>query len=261
MKYVLGIFFLLICLESTSQVQDFSQIIFTDFQSCDKPNRSAFRSYSHGLEMILNKQYSRAINSFQKAIEKDSAFCGAWNYLAYSLIKKESITESKKCIKNSLDIDSINPSARITRAFHLINDSLFVEAQNEFRLIKTETPDSPHGYYGLAFALYLNKEYEESKNEILEAEKFIDKLFFVPEKKLIRVLKGKILYRLNDKNGIKLIEKKLTKSIKDAEANYILAKYYFDLKETKKAKKYGIRANALGYKNMDPELKNLVSQK
>ncbi|WP_299444171.1 hypothetical protein [uncultured Aquimarina sp.] len=260
MKYLLGIFFLLIWLESNSQNQDFSQIIFADFQSCNEPSRSAFKSYNLGLQMVLDKQYSRAINSFKKAVEKDSLFCGAWNYLAYCLIKKEKLKESKKYVKNSLDIDSINSSARILKAFYLINDSLFIDAQREFERVKIQNPDYPHGYYGIALALYLNQEYEKSKNEINEAEKLIDKLFFIPEKKLIKILKGKILYRLNDENGIKLIEKKLTKSIKDPEANYILAKYYFDQKEIKKARKYIIRANALGYKNIDPELKNIISQ-
>ncbi len=167
------LFLLLIWGQAFAQNDDDKVLIQNLYGACKASNYSAFKSINVGIELFDTRQYKRSLNSFNKALEKDSSCCDAWYLIGYCYQKTGDLAGAIRACDRSLAMNSQNTSALVIKAntLFLLRDTL--KAIELFRLATDINPKAIDGYYGLALMLHLKGQNEDAKRvlEQMDAHK------------------------------------------------------------------------------------------
>ncbi len=146
-----------------SQNDDDPLLIQNFYMVCKSKNYSAFSAINTGIQLFDTKQYSRSLNNFEKALEKDPTCCDAWYLIGYCYQKKQDYARAIEACDKSLSMNQNNPSALIIKANTKILMKDTLNTIELFRKAIQYLPDKIDGYYGLALMLHMSGKDNEAK--------------------------------------------------------------------------------------------------
>ena len=161
-KSTLMILLLATTISGFSQNDDDKILIQNFYQSCKSDNYGAFNAVNKGIQLFDTKQYSRSMNSFEKALLKDDKYCDAWYLIGYCYQKTGDLDKAIESCDKALEIETNNASALIVKANTLFMKGDTLSAIDLFKKAKELIPDKIDAYYGLALMLHYSGENKQA---------------------------------------------------------------------------------------------------
>lgn len=153
-----------------SQNDDDKVLIQNFYQTCKSESYGAFNAVNKGIQLFDTKQYSRSMNSFEKALEKDPKYCDAWYLIGYCYQKTGELKKAIESCDKALEIEPKNASALIVKANTLFMKGDTLGAIELFKTAKELIPDKIDAYYGLALMLHYSKQDAEARKILNEMD-------------------------------------------------------------------------------------------
>lgn len=179
----------LICRIGQCQNDDDKVLIQNFYETCKAESYGAFLSLNKGLQLVDTKQYDRALNNFEKTLEKDSTCCDAWYLIGHCYQKTADYVKAIQACDKSLSINPNNSSALVIKANSLFLTKDTLTAMTLFQKAIDVAPDKIDGYYGLALMLYYDGQNERAQQVLKEMDNRNAKTVNIRDNKKIKELR------------------------------------------------------------------------
>ncbi|MBI4645055.1 MAG: hypothetical protein HY738_00295 [Bacteroidia bacterium] len=217
--------------------------------NCPTRNMVAHQYFENGIE-YYDKNIDLSIGSFKEAIENDSLFCDAYDYLAFCFNKNNQLDSALKYIDASLKVNSSNYDAIRTKGFFYMDNKDYNMAARHFYQQHLKQPNEGEWLYYIIRSLIELNLMDSAYNTTKKMEIAYNKQGNENSKDLSLFLQGIIASLKGDYSNAKQMFSSIEESY---EWNKEFC-YYFGLchlngenPKIRKAKKYIRRARKLGY--------------
>ena len=171
MKKLILIILLIVSQQLLCQPKTDDRFIQNFYITCKAERYTAFNLMNVGISRFDWGQYNRAINKFNKSLEKDSTLCDSWYLLGYSYQKLKDFNKSVESCKKAIEMNHNSYSAYNIMGYSYIYLSDTTAALKSFESGKNIFPEKIDSYYGISLIKYWQKDFNGAIKEFSEFEK------------------------------------------------------------------------------------------
>ncbi|MCC7212111.1 MAG: tetratricopeptide repeat protein [Candidatus Brocadia sp.] len=118
--------------------------------------------YNWGTALSKQKKYDEAIEKYQKAIEKNPDYADAYYNWGIALSKQKKYDEAIEKYRKAIEINPNDADAYYNWGLALCDQKKYDEAIEKYRKAIEKIPDYASAYYNWGLALYDQKKYDEA---------------------------------------------------------------------------------------------------
>jgi tetratricopeptide (TPR) repeat protein len=125
------------------------------------PSKGAYNTLG-GFQFRLFRQFKEAEKSYQKALELDAHYSEAWGNMGWLMLEQKQTTRAVECFEKAIEEGSMDPQHYLPLVRILVEGERFQEAEQWNAIGLERLPGDPNLLLNKANILYFKKEYREA---------------------------------------------------------------------------------------------------